>query len=205
MQYRADLAIDGAWSESVRADADEADTDGDGREEVAARDQELHFTVLSSVPGIAFRGGRPAERTTSTKHSFPSLTVAGSTLTEPNGEHGACRTHEPGTGGAAEVVAAGGGLVFRPAEDVIFQMVCSTEHLEWGFAMDAMRAGDALGQAPLDASFAIAAREVGAQRIVRAVAASPAQRSLERCPREDPGHTASCRFEWIGSCGARAH
>ena len=89
--------------------------------------------------------------------------------------------------------------MFRPAEDVIFQLVCSTEHLEWGFAMDAMRVGGALGQAPLDASFAIASHEVGAQRIVRTVAASPAQRSLERCPREDPGHTTACRFEWTGN------
>ena len=199
VQYRADLRIDGAWSESVRAGADEDDSDGDGREEVAARDQDLRFTVSSTVPQITFRGGRPAERTTSVQHSFPSLTVGRSTLTEPNGEAGACRTHEPGTGGSAEVVATAGRFVFRPAEDVIFQLVCSTEHLEWGFAMDAMRAGGPLGQAPLDASFAIAPTEVGAQRIVRTVAASPAQRSLERCPREDPGHTTACRFEWAGS------
>ena len=199
VRYRADLRIDGTWSESVRAGADEADGDGDGREEVAARDQELGFTVTSSVAGVTFRDGRLAARATGVQHAFPVLQVASSTLVEPNGEPGSCHVHEPGTGGAAELAAAGEGLVFRPAEDVIFQLVCTTEHLEWGFAMDAMRGGGALGEAPLDAGFAVPPSELGAQRIERAVAASDAQRSPQRCPLEDPGHTVACSFGWSGS------
>ena len=198
-QYRADLRIDGTWSESVRAGADEADGDGDGREEVAARDQELGFTVTSSVAGLTFRDGRLAARATGVQHAFPALQVASSTLVEPNGEPGSCHVHEPGTGGAAELAAVGEGLVFRPAEDVIFQLVCTTEHLEWGFAMDAMRDGGALGEAPLDAGFAVPPSALGAQRIERAVAASDAQRSPQRCPLEDPGHTVACSFGWSGS------
>ena len=68
-----------------------------------------------------------------------------------------------------------------------------------GFAMGAMRDGGALGEAPLDAGFAVPPSALGAQRIERAVAASDAERSPQRCPFEDPGHTVACSFGWSGS------
>lgn len=184
IRYQADYTATGTWSESVRADEDPGDRDGDGREEAASRDQVIRFTLTASIPSVTFNRGTP--RTTSSVTHHLSQEIVSSTVTEPNGESGACTTLDPGAGGSAELFAAGDLGVFRPASDVIIQASCRTPMLEWPFHMNAQR------QSALDAAFTLP--KLGAKRIEIPVARKPAA----PCPVEDPGHTVACSFDWTG-------
>ena len=186
VRYRADLDVSGTWTESVRAGTDDADADGDGREEVAQRDQEMRFTLRSSIPSVTFHKGRVRGRARSVEHDL-SLEIVRSTLTEPEGESGSCSVFEPGAGGAAELLDTNGGLVFRPAGDVIFQASCKTPTIEFPFHMNAQQ------ELALDAAFALP--KLGAERLEFPVA----KPNAAPCPVEDPGHTLACSFDWSGT------
>lgn len=189
VSYSAHYEAAGTWTESVRAGADESDSDGDGREEVSSRDQAMRFTLRASIPEVEFRDGALRERARSVDHRL-GLEILSSTVTEPNGESGTCSVFDPGAGGSAELFRPGAGnlLVFRPADDVIFQASCRTPMLEWPFHMNAQQ------KRGLDIAFGTPDDELGAKRIELTGVRDPAV----PCPVEDPGHTTACSFEWTG-------
>jgi hypothetical protein len=191
IRYKADYRATGTWSESVRADLDEGDRDGDGREEVSSRETEMRFTLTASIPSVGFHKGRlmlDRPKPESVTHDL-ALEMVRSTVTEPNGESGACTVFDPGAGGSAQLMPAGrDGLDFRPAGDVIFQASCKTPMLEWPFHPNVQKTW------ALDAIFALP-KNIGARRIEIPVA-KPAPAT---CPVEDPGHTVACEMAWTGT------
>jgi len=94
--------------------------------------------------------------------------------------------------------------VFRPSSDAQLVLECVDPYVRFSMGLDLLRvaavnAVPELGQAPVDVAFAVPPERFGAWRIAVPVAASDAQRAFERCPREDPGHTVACPFDWHGT------
>jgi hypothetical protein len=203
LDYRIGLNLAGTWSETVRADLDSSDVDRDGTEEVAARDTSTRFALTASMPRVPLRDGRVV-----TPHydvAQTSLTQeTSSTTTDFYGTSGTCVPQAAAATGGGTVAWVAGSLVLRPSSDAVLDIECSQPFARWSMSVDLLRvAGShdvpALGQAPVDVTFAIPPKRFGDWRISVPVRASAAQRTFERCPREDPGHTVACPFGWEGT------
>jgi hypothetical protein len=203
IRYRVALDLKGTWSETIRADLDEGDSDHDGTEEIAARDSTVGFALTAVMADVPLRAGslrRPFYDVAQT-----SLTQeVTSRYTDFYGTSGTCSPQSAGATGGGTLAARGGGLVFRPSSDAVLNLECVDPYVRFSISVDLLRvAGSpvvpALGEAPLDVAFTIPAARFGERRVTLPVRASAAQRAFERCPREDPGHTLACPFGWDGT------
>ncbi|RKQ90336.1 hypothetical protein C8N24_0137 [Solirubrobacter pauli] len=203
IDYRIGLDMAGTWSETVRADLDPDDVDHDGTEDVAQRDTTTQFALTAVMPGVALRDGRVPK---------PHHDVAQTTLTQQTasstvdfyGTAGTCFPQSADASGGGTIASVGDRLVFRASSDAVLNIECAQPFARWSMAVDLLRVAaindvPALGSAPIDAAFTLPARRFGHWRVTVPVAASATQRAFERCPREDPGHTIACPFDWKGT------
>jgi hypothetical protein len=197
VRYRVTYAVAGTWSESMRANPDRSP-----QPLVASRDTDLRWSLAATFGDIAFRDGRtgPVDAVAGTRMAQE---VLGSSFTGFDGEAGACRADTAVATGAGAIAPAGRVLVLRPSSDALLDLQCAAGELRHAVTLDLLRnagAGDvpALGQGPLDAAFAFPAGRFGAARVTVPVAASAGQRAFDRCPRQEPWHTAACGFDWRG-------
>jgi hypothetical protein len=127
-----------------------------------------------------------------------------STYVDFYGTTGTCGPQSADASGGGTIVSARPGLVFRPSSDALLEIECTDGLGRFSMSVDLLRVAASnvvpeLGGAPLDVAFTLPPRRFGAWRIAVPVAASPAQRTFERCPREDPGHTVACGLDWSGT------
>ncbi len=203
IDYRATLAVKGAWTESVRADADPGDSDHDGAENVVSRDSQVRFALAATMDRVPLRGGRVAQRVEDVATTALTQEVLSSTFTDFDGVSGTCAPQSAAATGGGTVARVGDANVFRPSSDALLDLVCTEPYARFSMSVDLLRVAAAnavpeLGGAPVDVAFAVPAARAGDWRIAVPVAASAAQRSFSRCPREDPGHTVACGFDWAG-------
>jgi hypothetical protein len=204
VRYRVTTDLTGSWSETVRADLDEGDSDHDGTENIASRDSTIRFALKATMPDVPLRDGRVASPHYAVAQTSLTQDVVGSTYTDFYGTSGTCSPQNAGATGGGTIASAGPALVFRPSSDAVLDLVCVDPYARWSMSVDLLRVAASnvvpdLGQAPLDVAFTLPAERFGDRRIAIPVSASAAQRAFERCPREDPGHTVACPFGWEGT------
>jgi hypothetical protein len=204
VRYRVAMDLTGSWSETVRADLDEGDSDHDGTENIASRDSAVRFALKATMPDVPLRDGRVASPHYAVAQTSLTQEVVGSTYTDFYGTSGACSAQNQGATGGGAIASTLTGLVFRPSSDAVLDLVCEDPYAHWSMSVDLLRVAASnvvpeLGEAPVDVAFALPAKRFGDRRIAIPVAASGAQRRYERCPREDPGHTVACPFGWEGT------
>jgi hypothetical protein len=204
IRYRVAMDLDGSWSETVRADLDEGDSDHDGTEEIAVRDSTIRFALKATMPDVPLRAGRVDPPHYDVAQTSLVQDVAGSTFTDFYGTSGACSAQNAGATGGGTIASVGTTLVFRPSSDAVLDLECVDPFVRFSMSVDLLRVAASnvvpeLGEAPLDVAFPLPAARFGDRRITIPVAASAAQRAYERCPREDPGHTVACPFGWDGT------
>ena len=202
IRYRVTMDLNGTWNETVRADLDPDDRDGDGTENVAVRDTTARFALRAAMADVALRDGRVVTPVYDVAQTSLTQEVT-STYTDFYGTSGTCVPQGADASGGGTVASLGSGLVFRPSSDAVLVLECSDPFTRWSMSVDLLqRAGSRevpeLGQAPVDVAFALGSR-FGDRRISVPVSASAPQRSFEHCPREDPGHTVACPFGWEGT------
>ena len=203
IRYRVAMDLAGSWSEAVRADLDEGDSDHDGTEDIAVRDSTIRFALKAAMPDVTLRDGRVDPPHYDVAQTSLTQDVT-STFTDFYGTSGTCSAQNSGATGGGTIASAGTMLVFRPSSDAVVDLVCVDPYVRFSMSVDLLRVAASnvvpeLGQAPLDVAFALPAARFGDRRITIPVAASAAQRAYERCPREDPGHTVACPFGWEGT------
>ena len=203
IDYRIGLDLAGTWSETVRADLDADDADRDGTEEVAARDTTAQFALTAVMAPVPLRDGRVAKPHYDVAQTSLTQQTAGTTV-DFYGTSGTCVPQAAAATGGGTVASVGGGLVFRPSSDAVLDIECSQPFARWSMSVDLLRVAWAndvppLGQAPIDVNLTLPPKRFGEWRIAVPVAATAAQRAFERCPREDPGHTVACPFDWKGT------
>jgi hypothetical protein len=204
IRYRVGMDLAGTWSESVRADLDPDDRDHDGTEDVAVRDSTIRFALRATMGDVPLRGGRAVKPVYDVAQSSLTQEVVSSTYTDFYGTSGRCAHQSSAATGGGTIATVGAGLVFRPSSDAPLVLECVDPYVRFSMAVDLLRVAGVnavpdLGQAPVDVAFAIPAARFGDRRITIPVTASAAQRAFERCPREDPGHTVACPFDWHGT------
>ena len=117
------LDLAGTWNETVRADLDENDSDGDGTEEVVARDSAVRFALRATMPDVPLRDGRVVKPHYDVAQT--SLTQqAGSTFTDWDGNAGTCFPQASAATGGGTIASVGAGLVFRPSSDAVLDIEC---------------------------------------------------------------------------------
>jgi hypothetical protein len=203
VRYRVAMDLKGTWSEAVRADLDEGDSDHDGTEDVAVRDSTVQFALAATMPDVPFRDGRVDPPHYDVAQTSLTQQVT-STYTDFYGTSGTCSPQNAGATGGGAIASSGAGLVFRPSSDVVLDLVCVDPYVRFSMSVDLLRVAASkevaeLGDAPVDVAFRLPSGSFGDRRITIPVAASAAQRAFERCPREDPGHTVACPFGWEGT------
>ena len=199
IRYRVTLDAAGSWSESVRANSDAYPP-----AQVATRDSDVRWTLRAAARDVRFRDGRVVGPVHPVLDTSAGLQVLGSTFTDFDNEAGTCRADTAVATGAGEIATVGTANVLRPSSDAPLDLQCETPHVRYAITVDLLRnAGSdqvpALGDGPLDAAFAFPAGRFGAARVEVPVAVAPAQRAFDRCPRQDPGHTTACGFDWSGT------
>lgn len=204
IRYRVAMDLAGSWSETVRADVDEGDSDHDGTENIAVRDSTIRFALAAAMPDVALRAGRVDPPHYAVADASLTQDVVASTYTDFYGTSGTCSAQNQGATGGGTLASVGSALVFRPSSDAVLDLVCVDPYARWSMSVDLLRVAGSnvvpeLGQAPLDVAFTVPAGRFGDRRITIPVGASAAQRSFERCPREDPGHTVACASGWEGT------
>ena len=202
IRYRVGMDLAGTWAETVRADVDRDDVDHDGTEEVAIRDSSVRWALRATLPDVALRDGRVVDPVTDVAETSLTQEVT-STYTDWDGATGTCAGSGQAASGGALLAPVGEGMVFRSSSDAFLDFTCTDGHVRFSMRVSLLHLGATnelpeLGQAPIDVPFTIPARRFGARRIEIPVSASAAQRTFERCPREDPGHTLACPFGWEG-------
>jgi hypothetical protein len=198
-RYRVAMDIAGTWTESVRA----ADAQ-DPIVKVATRDSQAHFTLRAAMPRVAFRAGRVVTPVYDVAGGSLVADQSSSTYTNLDEGGGTCSVTTGAATGGGELAMAGGRIVFRSSSDAPLDWTCVEPFARWSFTVDFLRvAGSSavapLGTSPIDVAFTIPKRRIGAKRIVIPVAASAAQRSFARCPREYVDATVACTFAWTGT------
>jgi hypothetical protein len=199
LRYRVTLDVAGSWSESLRANPDVYPP-----AQVASRDSDLRWTLKATAREVVFRDGAVVAPVHPVLDTSMGQQVLTSTFRDYDGEAGACTADTAVATGAGALAPAGGGAtVLRPSSDALLDLQCATPHVRHAITLDLLRnAGanevPALGQGPLDAGFAFPPRRFGAARVTVPVAVADAARAFDRCPRQDPGHTAACGFDWRG-------
>jgi hypothetical protein len=204
IRYRVAMDLNGSWSEAMRADLDEHDSDHDGTEDVAVRDSTIRFALSATMPDVPLRKGRVNPAHHDVAQTSLVQDVVGSTYTDFYGTAGTCSAQDAGATGGGTIASVGTTLVFRPSSDAVLDLVCVDPFVRFSMSVDLLRVAASnvvpeLGQAPVDVAFRLPPARFGDRRIVIPVAASAAQRAYERCPREDPGHTVACPFGWEGT------
>jgi hypothetical protein len=203
IRYRIATDLTGTWSETVRADLDEGDSDHDGTEEIAARDSSVRFGLRATMPDVPLRDGRVDPPHYDVAETSLTQDVT-STYTDFYGTSGRCSPQNAGATGGGTIASVGTSLVFRPSSDAVLDIECVDQYVRYSISVDLLRVAasnvvPALGRAPVDVAFTLPPGRFGDRRITLPVAASAAQRAFERCPREDPGHTIACPFGWEGT------
>lgn len=203
VRYRIGMSTAGTWTETVRADLAEGDPDHDGTEEIQARDSEIRFALTATMRDVPLVHGRIAEPHYDVADSSLTQDVVRSTYTDWYGTSGTCAPQSSAASGGGTLGSVGPGLVLRPSSDAVLVLECTDPYVKWSFAVDLLRVAAVnavpdLGEAPIDAAFTIPDGRFGDAHIELPVAASAAQKAYERCPREDPGHTVACPFDWKG-------
>lgn len=201
IDYRVGLDLAGTWSEAVRADLDPDDADHDGTEEVAVRDSGVRFALKAVMADVAIRDGRMPKPLHDLARTSLTQQVTTSTTTDFYGSTGSCKPQAAAATGGGTIANLGAGLVFRPSSDAVLDLECEHPLARWSMSVDLLRVAASkdvpeLGAAPVDVAFTIPPKRFGDWRISVPVAASATQRAFERCPREDPGHTVACPFDW---------
>lgn len=204
IRYRVAMDLAGSWSETVRADLDEGDSDHDGTENIAVRDSTIRFALNATMPDVPLRAGRVDPPLYDVAQTSLTQDVVASTYTDFYGTSGTCSAQNQGATGGGTIASLGSTLVFRPSSDAVLDLECVDPYARWSMSVDLLRVAASnvvpeLGQAPVDVAFTLPAGRFGDRRITIPVAASAAQRAYERCPREDPGHTVACPFGWEGT------
>ena len=198
LRYRVTYDVAGSWSESLRANPDAYPP-----AQAATRDSDLRWSLKAVARDVRFRDGVVAAPSYPVLDTSMAQQVLGSTFTDFDGEAGACTADTAVATGAGALERVGGATVLRPSSDALLDLQCATPHARYAITLDLLRnAGSndvgALGQGPLDAAFSFPARRFGAARVTVPVAVAAAQRAFDRCPRQDPDHTAACGFDWSG-------
>ena len=198
LRYRLTLDVAGSWSESVRANPGVSPP-----AQVATRDSDLRWSLKATARDVTFRDGTVAAPVYPVLDTSMGQTVLGSTFTDFDGEAGTCTADSAVATGAGALERVGSATVLRPSSDAPLDLQCATPHVRYAITLDLLRnAGSndvpALGAGPLDAAFAFPAGRFGAARVTVPVAVAEAQRAFDRCPRQDPGHTTACAFDWRG-------
>jgi hypothetical protein len=198
LRYRITYDVAGSWSESLRANPEVYPP-----AQVATRDSDLRWSLKATARDVRFRDGVVAANTYPVLDTGMAQTVLGSTFTDFDDEPGTCAADTAVATGAGAIERVGGATVLRPSSDALLDLQCATAHARHAITLDLLRnAGSnevpALGQGPLDATIAFPAGRFGATRVTLPVTVPAAQQAFDRCPRQDPGHTTACGFDWRG-------
>ena len=170
IRYRVAMDLAGSWSESVRADLDEGDSDHDGTEDVAVRDSLVRFALKATMPDVPLRAGRVDRPLYDVAQTSLVQDVASSTYTDFYGTSGTCFAQNAGATGGGTIDSVGSALVFRPSSDAVLDLECADRFVRFSMSVDLLRVAASnvvpeLGQAPLDVAFAIPPKRFGERRI----------------------------------------